>query len=118
MCSRGCWTSVERTVLAIASCGSSSTKVNAAQPGGAPFPHETYRVRQEVNTGIGPDDIDIADIVLTGETAALVVENYFTSDGHQHGYERYLAFGQRDARRGGGTVWLAEPGPGGRGIRQ
>ncbi|SMY13253.1 PD-(D/E)XK nuclease family protein [Brevibacterium jeotgali] len=76
-------------------------EVNAAQPGGAPFPRETYRVRQEVNTGIGPDDIDIADIVLTGETAALVVENYFTSDGHQHGYERYLAFGQRDARRGG-----------------
>lgn len=75
-------------------------EANAAQLGGVPFPCETYRVQQEVNTGIGLDDIDIADIVLTGETSALVVENYFTSDGHGHSYERYLAYSQRDARRG------------------
>lgn len=36
---------------------------------------------------------DIADIVLTRPDAAVVVENFGTSDGHGHSYWRYLAHG-------------------------
>ncbi|WP_181954138.1 PD-(D/E)XK nuclease family protein [Kocuria coralli] len=75
-------------------------EVNVASADLAPFPHGNYRVRQEVNTAtvIGRDDI--ADLVLETDYASLVVENYFTSDGHGHGYERYLEFSRRDGRRG------------------
>jgi hypothetical protein len=71
-----------------------------AESSASPLPHETYRVRQEVNTGLGVDQIDIADLVLDGPSATVVIENYFTSDGHGHNYERYLAFARRNGRRG------------------
>ena len=82
-------------------------EVNAASPS-APVPHERYRVRQEVNTGLGLDDVDIADLVLEGESAVIVVENYFTSDGHGHSYERYLEFGRRENRQAVGVLLCRE----------
>ncbi len=74
-------------------------EVNAASSG-SPIPHEKYRVRQEVNTGLVGDQADIADLVLEGPSAVLVVENYFTSDGHGHSYEGYLAFSGREGKQG------------------
>jgi hypothetical protein len=74
-------------------------EVNALSPG-SPLPHENYRVRQEVNTGSVAGEVDIADLVLEGASAVIVVENYFTSDGHGHGYERYLEFSRREGRQG------------------
>lgn len=44
------------------------------------------------------DIADIADIVLENESVVLVVENYFTSDGHGHSYEGYRSFGERDGK--------------------
>lgn len=41
---------------------------------------------------------DIADIVLTRPDAAVVVENFGTSDGHGHSYWRYLAHGTAGRR--------------------
>lgn len=67
--------------------------------GGEPLPAGPYIVRQEVNTAMLGDAGDIADIVLESDSAVIVVENYGTSDGHGHGYDRYLTFGQREGRR-------------------
>lgn len=61
---------------------------------------DNYWVSQEVNTSADPTSKDIADIVLTGDRGVMVVENYFTSDGHTHCYGNYLTFGERDGRRG------------------
>lgn len=58
-----------------------------------------YRVRQEVDTSDRGAPGDIADIVLASDTAALVVENYYTSDGHGHSYSGYLRYGQQGGRR-------------------
>lgn len=64
----------------------------------APVPPGDYSVRQEVDvSGVGND---IADIVLDGEAATLVVENYGYSDGHGHSYEGYRDYGERDGKRG------------------
>lgn len=58
-----------------------------------------YRVVQEVDTRGGQEvadgavGMDIADIVLSRHDAAVVIENYGTSDGHGHDYQRYLAHG-------------------------
>lgn len=65
-----------------------------------PVPHGGYWVRQEVNTAVGADAEDIADLVLESKEAVLVVENYFTSDGHGHNFSRYQQYSQRDGRRG------------------
>lgn len=75
-------------------------EVNRASAGHEPLPHDSYWVRQEANTA--PPDVgaDIADLVLESSAAVLVVENYLTSDGHGHSYDRYLTYGQRDGRRG------------------
>lgn len=62
------------------------------------LPTGLYRVRQERNTAEWGDPGDIADIVLESDSAVIVVENYGTSDGHGHGYERYLKFGQREGK--------------------
>src|SRR5690625_123202 len=59
-------------------------EVNRARPEIPPFPNGGYRVRQEVNTASGHDEADIADLVLESNTARLVVENFYTSDGHGH----------------------------------
>ncbi len=62
------------------------------------LPAGPYAVRQEVNTAEWGAAGDIADIVLESDSAVIVVENYGTSDGHGHGYERYLTFGQREGK--------------------
>lgn len=43
--------------------------------------------------------MDIADLVLENAEVALVIENYFTSDGHGHRYDGYLTFGAEAGRR-------------------
>ncbi|USQ81563.1 PD-(D/E)XK nuclease family protein [Ornithinimicrobium faecis] len=59
-----------------------------------------YRITQEVDTSSHEDvSGDIADIVLTNERASVVVENYEWSDGHGHGYDRYLAHGAAGGRQ-------------------
>lgn len=59
----------------------------------------SFSVRQEVNTS-GPDEgMDIADLVLEDHETVVVVENYYTSSGHGHAYERYLRFGARGGKR-------------------
>lgn len=61
---------------------------------------DRYWVRQEVNTSSDPTAPDIADLVLESEASVIVVENYFTSDGHGHSYDGYLAVSQREDKRG------------------
>ena len=73
-------------------------RVNARLGADAQMPPDGYRVVQEVNTR-GDSDVaveagmDIADIVLSRPDAAIVIENYGTSGGHGHDYQRYLAHG-------------------------
>lgn len=64
------------------------------------LPAGPYTVRQEVNTAGDGEGGDIADIVLECDTAVVVIENFETSDGHGHGYDRYLQFSQRAGRMG------------------
>lgn len=75
-------------------------EVNRARVGLEPFPSGPFVVRQEVNTSDLGENADIADLVLETDRAMLVIENYYTSDGHGHDYHRYLNFGQRAGRRG------------------
>lgn len=75
-------------------------EVNRARPSEDPFPLDGYWVRQEVNTSDPTDPGDIADLVLESETSVVVIENFVTSDGHGHDYDRYLAYGQRKGGRG------------------
>jgi len=58
------------------------------------LPSTGYRVDQEVDTS-GHDALgkDIADVVLSCAQASIVVENFESSDGHGHDYQRYLAYG-------------------------
>ena len=71
-------------------------RINAERPADK-LPSTGYRVAQEVDTrgdeeaAGGEVGMDIADIVLSRQDAAVVIENYWTSDGHSHGYNRYLA---------------------------
>lgn len=67
-------------------------QVNAGL-GQAPFPTSGYSVRQEVNTSVESEGWDIADLVLEHPEHMVVVENYYTSSGHGHGYGRYLRLG-------------------------
>ena len=69
--------------------------VNDSLPPGDQLPVTGYRVTQEVDTR-GDEEVDggevgmdIADILLTRDDAAVVIENYEISDGHGHGYARY-----------------------------
>lgn len=62
------------------------------------LPSGQYSVRQEVNTSEVGDQEDIADIVLESKTAVIVIENYHTSDGHGHGYERYENYGRKEGK--------------------
>ena len=75
-------------------------ELNRVSVGSEPLPHGSYVVRQEVNISVGGAGADIADLVLESEAAVIVVENYFTSDGHGHSYSGYLAFSVRDGKRG------------------
>lgn len=79
------------------------SRVNAGLPDGCSLPPTGYRVVQEVDTRGAAEIIegagmDIADIVLSRPDAAVVVENYETSDGHGHDYQRYLAHGTSGQR--------------------
>ncbi len=75
-------------------------KVNQRLGDDEPLPLGGYWVRQEVNTSVDGVGADIADLVLESESVRIVVENYFTSDGHGHDYGGYLAYSRRDDRRG------------------
>ncbi|MDQ0870178.1 hypothetical protein QFZ70_002651 [Arthrobacter sp. V1I9] len=75
-------------------------ELNRVSVGSEPLPHYSYLVRQEVNVAVGGAGSDIADLVLESEDAVVVIENYFTSDGHGHSYSGYLAFSVRDGKRG------------------
>jgi hypothetical protein len=70
------------------------------------LPNGPYVVRQEVNTAAPGHPADIADIVLENDSKSvgIVVENYWTSDGHEHGYELYATYGRPD--RSSSTVVL------------
>jgi hypothetical protein len=46
--------------------------------------------------------------VLESDSARIVVENYGTSDGHGHGYDRYLTFSRRDGKLGAVVLLCAE----------
>ena len=59
-----------------------------------------YMVQQEVNTAAADQAQDIADLVLNNDDAVLVVENYYTSDGHDHSYDGYLEHSRRQGKDG------------------
>lgn len=75
-------------------------EINDGLEGTESLNYGTFIVRQEVNTALIPGEVDIADVVLENSGARLVVENFFTSDGHGHGYERYLNYSRAEGRRG------------------
>lgn len=73
--------------------------VNADLPEENQLPISGYRVAQEVDTsGDGSSAADIADIVLTGPYATVVIENYEYSDGHGHDYLQYLEYGAAEGQ--------------------
>jgi hypothetical protein len=77
-------------------------RVNEGLPVEGRLPHSGYdHVAQEVDTVGDPvlGKKDIADIVLTRTDARVVIENYGTSDGHDHAYSNYRDFGMQDGRR-------------------
>lgn len=78
-------------------------RINTVLPVGRTLPDSGYRVVQEADTRGGEEIAagaarDIADIVLSRPDAAVVVENFHTSDGHGHDYQRYLAHGTAGGR--------------------
>jgi hypothetical protein len=75
-------------------------EVNRGLVGLEPLEPGGYWVRQEVNIAEASGGTDIADLVLGSKTTTLVIENYFTSDGHGHTYGEYLRYGERENRRG------------------
>ena len=74
--------------------------VDGSGAGGSELRSGRYKVRQEVDTSSGEDGQDIADLVLETDQDRLVIENYFTSDGHGHSYDGYLDYARRDGHRG------------------
>lgn len=77
--------------------------INIVLPMGGMLPESGYRVVQEADTRSSNEIaagvvMDIADIVLSRPDAAVVVENFETSDGHGHDYQRYLAHGTAGGR--------------------
>lgn len=83
-------------------------QVNLGRGGEPALPPGPYTVRQEVNTSKAGDGGDIADLVLESDAAVIVVENYGTSDGHGHEYDRYLTFSRRGAKTGAVVLLCAE----------
>lgn len=86
-------------------------EVNRGLKDGDPVGYGPYAVRQEVNTAATRLGGDFADLVLESEYAVLVVENYATSDGHGHSYDRYVEFGCRGARCGVGVLLCRDVDP-------
>ena len=83
-------------------------EVNRGLPDSVQFAVTDYTVLQEVNTAYGAEEApDIADLVLMNDDSAIVVENYYTSDGHGHNYAGYLSHSQRGGKRGA-VVLLCE----------
>ena len=83
-------------------------EVNRHLPESVQFAVTDYTVLQEVNTAQGAQEApDIADLVLVNDESVIVVENYYTSDGHGHNYAGYLGHSQRDGRQGA-VVLLCE----------
>lgn len=78
--------------------------VNRSLQGGEPIPKGAFGVRQEVNTSQTGAGMDIADLVLEDHETIIVVENYYTSDGHGHSYAGYLALGAREGKRSVGVL--------------
>lgn len=75
--------------------------VNHALPTEGQLPLTGYTVSQEVDTRGGgevPSGADIADILLARDDAAVIIENYGTSDGHGHDYRRYRAYAEASGR--------------------
>ena len=77
--------------------------VNAALPADVRLPRTGYEIAQEVVTpghegNPDPESADISDMLLSSPEAAVVVENFGTSDGHGHDYYRYLALGTAGGR--------------------
>lgn len=66
--------------------------------GGMPAPYGHYEVFEEVNTSPPGEPKDIADLVLEGDTTAIVIENYYKPDGHGHCYQAYLDYGRQENR--------------------
>lgn len=83
-------------------------QVNQGREGCEPFAPATYLVLQEIDTSQSGKGKDIADLVLENDEAVIVVENYFTSDGHGHNYENYWTHSQRDRRRGAVVLLCAD----------
>ncbi len=75
-------------------------ELNRDRAEGERFTSGPYVVRQEVNTALEGAGLDIADLVLETETERIVVENFYTSDGHGHSYDGYLRFAHAGGRRG------------------
>lgn len=76
-------------------------EVNRGLPDSVQFAVTDYTVLREVNTSRGAQEApDIADLVLMNDESVIVVENYYTSDGHGHNYAGYLSHSRRDGRRG------------------
>ena len=78
---------------------------------GEPLTIERFVVRQEVNTSLPGDGADIADLVLESDSTVIVIENYYTSDGHGHSYSRYKTYSERDGRRGCVVLLCADVDP-------
>lgn len=74
------------------------SEVNRALPSHRQIGQGAFSVRQEVNTSIDADGMDIADLVLEDDRTVLVVENYYISDGHGHSYDGYRSFGAREGK--------------------
>lgn len=75
-------------------------EVNRGLPKGE-FAVTDFTVLQEVNTALGTEEApDIADLVLMNDEAVIVVENYYTSDGHGHHYGGYLSHSRREGKDG------------------
>lgn len=80
-------------------------RINAERPADK-LPSTGYRIVQEVDTrgdeeaAGGEVGMDIADIVLSRQDAAVVIENYWTADGHGHDFHRYLAYAVGPGRAG------------------
>ncbi len=64
------------------------------------FTDGPYAVRQELDTAQAGLGADIADLVLENDRERIVVENYYTSDGHGHSYQGYRRFAEAGPRRG------------------
>lgn len=89
------------------------SEVNRGLKESGPIPQGAYSVRQEVNTSGSDREMDIADLVLEADTAVLVVENYYTSDGHGHSFEDYRSYGARNGKRCAVVMLCREASPAG-----